>query len=356
MKSNIIIINSFANTDIKVGYLRSQISHFKRLNIHILVISGCDLPIDIIHDIDYLILNRGHETDDVVDRSFLYKLVNEYNINDLCFYWIQFPNFKIISYVGSSANLIITKNIIAAFNYVNVMGYKTVFYTEDDNIFKDGSFELIKNNLQLLNDNKYEVIGCFSDLDNLSNRPMVYTTFFFSNIKYFIEKFTVPTKKSDWYVKDNILKYKLHRAYEETFYSVLQDDLQNFKDILPEINELTIDKINVDLGKTSRYQDEKFILGINFNVYVDNNKNKYLLLHNASNTLSDGVKSYKIKIWFDSLRVFDEMMLPTVGSYHILNVPDSVLFLKLDIDGVGEKIIDCDYQNVKLNGILFISD
>ena len=71
MRDNIIIINAFPSNDNKIKMLEEQISYLKKLNIPILVVSGCKVPENIVNEIDYLIINKDNE---IIGKDFYYNI------------------------------------------------------------------------------------------------------------------------------------------------------------------------------------------------------------------------------------------------------------------------------------------
>ena len=55
---NIIIINGFPNTEKRKDTIKEQIESFKKTNIPILLIKGCEVGDEIAKSFDYLIINK----------------------------------------------------------------------------------------------------------------------------------------------------------------------------------------------------------------------------------------------------------------------------------------------------------
>ena len=106
MRDNIIIINAFPSNDNKIKMLEEQISYLKKLNIPILVVSGCKVPENIVNEIDYLIINKDNE---IIGKDFYYNIYKS-EIFDFTYDYISHNNDN-IRYYWSNVNSTITKNI-----------------------------------------------------------------------------------------------------------------------------------------------------------------------------------------------------------------------------------------------------
>lgn len=219
MNDNIIITNAFPNNDKKILLLDEQISYLKQLNIPIMVISGCNVPEFIQKSIQYLIINTE---DDIIGKDFFY-LARQGGLYDVTANIIE-SNFFRAQIYGENVNSTITKNIKLSFNLAKQLGYKTAFYTEDDNIWKTGSFFYINNLFDSINNNYYKMSGVLGVMLGVDTN-MLFTTFFSADINYFCEHFILPENKQDWYDINQISKFKLHRPYEEVWFKLFENQI-----------------------------------------------------------------------------------------------------------------------------------
>ena len=221
-KSDIIIINSFPANDDKILLLGEQVRELKKLNKPILLISGCPVPEFIQKNVDYLLINTEN---DILGQDWFYMLRSN-NIYDFGFDFSEIGNDDVHFY-SSNVNQTITKNIKLGFSLAKSLGYRNAFYTEDDNIWKSGSFDYINDNLNKLNHGNYIMAGVLAEQIGLEE-PMMFTTFFFANIQYFTQKFIIPHDINDWYDLGNVKKFKLNKTYEIMFYNFFKNDLNYF--------------------------------------------------------------------------------------------------------------------------------
>ena len=342
VKNNIIIISTFPNTLEKISFLQEQLYYFSKLKIPILVISGCDIPAHLNFMIDYLIINKENEK---IEKDFMYKCIHELNLDNTAVLWVNLhPVF--LSVYTHSMNSTITKNIKLALKMAKNLGYKNVFFTEDDNVFKDGSFDFIKKQFDILNEEKIKLITARGILNG---SDMLYITYFFANLDFILEKYTIPHDKKDWYIAENIIKYDLNKAYEILFYNLFKNDMDKFLNINDELIRLR-ESGHIDDGKSTRLTNEKWILDNIMNVFVDKNKNKYLILLNMS--YQYGNKEHRIQVYFDNNLSADKTIVPS--EYFISELGHDVKQVRIKVDDVLDKTIDVDYELVKFNGLLHL--
>ena len=345
MRDNIIIINAFPSNDNKIKMLEEQISYLKKLNIPILVVSGCKVPENIVNEIDYLIINKDNE---IIGKDFYYNIYKS-EIFDFTYDYISHNNDN-IRYYWSNVNSTITKNIKIGFNLAKTLGYKSAFYTEDDNIWKLGSFNYINENLNALS-NGYKISGVIGEFVE-KEYPIIFTTFMFADVMYMCENFTLPDTKDEWYDLDNIKKYKLNLAYEAVVYHLFKDKLNLIYNTIDSCNKLIESKDDcIQWGINDRRHSEKNLIDTFFTIIPTNTTDeKKLLLHNQSFYLKEGAKNYNIKIYYDDV-FFDTVDLEPY-TYNVRSMVDGVKEVKLIISGYGEKIIKCDHT-INYNGIYF---
>lgn len=344
-KTNIIIINAFPKNEEKMLLLTEQITHLKKLNIPILLVSGCSVPEFIENKVDYLLINTENE---IIGKDFS-NFLRKNEIHDFAFDVISDEQREFWFY-WENVNSTITKNIKLGFNLAKLLGYQTAFYTEDDNIWKSGSFDYIKNVLDNLNSGSYKMGGVIGEQIGLGE-SMFFTTFFFANIEYFTNKFTVPHDLKDWYNVDNIKKYRLNRTYEILFHHFFKDDYNLFYQTKEEFDKILEPKLhNIAFSLNDRRHSEKKLFETFFTVLPTANNEKYLILLNRSDCLKTGTKEYALTAYYDNIHCFTEKIKPL--EYRLYRVSDNVKKIKLIIDDFGTIDIDCDINSVINNGLI----
>jgi adenylate kinase family enzyme len=345
-REKLIIINGYPNTLRKIEIVERQLNYLKKLGYPILFVSGCNVPSSILDQVDYFILNTNNEP---LRKDFTYNLFTLGHW-EAAHVYIDFANYN-LDFYSDIPNNIITENIKLGFNLAKTLGYKSVFYTEDDNIFKDESFNSVKDKLNLIQENKYKVITVLGHQVG-STFKIAFTTFFFANVDFIIENFNIPTKKEDWYNPEIITQYSLHKTYEGIFYDLLKDKLDLVLNIEPEFVELHKQDY-IEWGIVNRYQNEKYLIDNYFTILPHVDGTKHLVLFNWSSYLVDGLKPYNIKIHFDD-NLVAEPYLATAGCWYVCLVPEEVQQVTLDIDGYGQKVLETSWDVIKYNGLLKI--
>lgn len=191
VKDELIIINAFPKDETKIKMLERQLSYLKQLNLPILIISGCTVPEHITNQVDYVIINTENE---LLDRDWTHKIVTS-GFKTYVFDSMETDNLW-AKFYWPNVNSTITKNIQLAFKTAYFLGYKTVFYTEDDNIWKEESFDYINENINVLKSNQYKlatVLGIQLPADYF----IFFTTFFFANVEFMFNNFTLPNSKKE---------------------------------------------------------------------------------------------------------------------------------------------------------------
>jgi hypothetical protein len=348
MKDEVIIINSFPNNEEKLLLLIEQLSYLVKLNKPIMLISGCPVPEFIENKVDYLFINTENE---VIGKDFYYFL-SQNGINDFAFDFFDNTNFR-VDFYWSNVNCTIAKNIKLGFDIAKSLGYKYVFYTEDDNIWKDGSFGYINYNLDKLKSGDYKISGVMGN-QHQSNELMIFTTFFFANVDYFCNKFTIPTKASDWYNIENVKKYSLNKIFEDVFYRLLKDELYYFnnteKEFLDILENDSNNRKNFAWGIYNRRNSEKNLINTFFTILPTNTGEKHLFLNNQTHYLKTGVKTYNINIKYDTKEISNIIVEP--NTYYVTKVGNDVTQVTLDIDGYGTVNLNSNIDSVNSNGFL----
>lgn len=343
----LIIINAYPNNEEKISLLREQLHYLKKLDIKILVVSGCDVPENLRNQIDYLIVNTDNFK---IGKDHTYKCYNDLSLKDTCFNTYYFHN-SWYALFGSHVNVTIAKNIKLAFKMAQMLGYKIVLYTEDDHIFKEGSFEFINTTLDDINNDKYKLASC---KDFFANSDTIWTAYFFANAEFIVDKFTIPDTIEDYYKDELILKYKLQKPFEVSFYHIMQNDLHLFKDIKPEIDQLRGLKY-IDDGKNIRFSNKDWVVNNMCYVLPRNDKSLIAVCHNLAFSIVDEklreeFKNVDVDIYFDDVCV-NQISLYIHGAY-FQPVPNDVKKVKFNIRGFIEKEYDASYESAKYAGFI----
>jgi hypothetical protein len=288
-KEKLIIINGYPNTLRKIEIVEKQLKYLKKLGYPILFISGCKIPSSILDQVDYFILNTNNEP---LGKDFTYHLLHS-GYPETALVYLDFEN-KSVDFYSGNPNNIITENIKLGFNLAKSLGYKYVFYTEDDNIFKDEALDTLNNQLNILEKTKYKLTTVIGPQVG-TRYLMAFTTFFFADVNFIIENFTIPTKKEDWYNLENVSKYSLYKTYEGVFYDLVQDKLDLVLNIESEFVEIHKQGY-VEWGIVNRYQNENYLIDNYFTILPHIDGTKHLFLFNWSSYLIEGLKPYFIKI------------------------------------------------------------
>lgn len=343
-REKLIIINGYPNTLRKIEIVERQLSYLKELGYPILFISGCKVPSSILDQVDYFILNTNNEP---LGKDFTFNLLHS-GFWDASHVYMEFGNYS-ANFYPNVPNNIITENIKLGFNLAKSLGYKSVFYTEDDNIFKGDFLNFIKDKLTLIQENAYKVITVIGPQVQ-SNFMMAFTTFFFADIDFIVENFNFPIKKEDWYNPEIISKYSLHKTYEGAFYDLLSPYQDLVLNIEPEFVKLHKQE-HIEWGIVNRYQNEKYLIDNFFLIMPHINRDKYLVLFNWSSHLIDGPKSYSVEIYFDNELIYKPNLI-TSGYWVVYPIPSNIQQVTLNIEGYGQKILETSFDIIKYNGSL----
>lgn len=343
---NLIIINSFPNNEYKISLLESQLFYFKQLGLKIMVISGCDIPEKLRNQIDYIIINSDNV---IIGKDHSSKTFFDMNLTDTCFTCTDYGNV-LVGLFGQHVNVTITKNIKISFKIAQILGYENVFYTEDDNIFKETSFEFIKHNLEKLNNQNIKLIGVF---DFFAGSYTIWTTFFFANIDYLLDKFTIPDTKEDYYKEENILKYRLQKPYEVTFYELFKDDLSIFSDIKETCFSLMNSK-SIEIGKNIRTEQIKWVFDTFANILMRRDGTYVLVLQNTASFLrEEDRKSYETieyDLYINDIHVLNGTL--NLNCAYFRGVHDGEHTFKVVFKNLFEREIKVDYNTIKNVGVI----
>jgi len=344
-KEEIVIINAIPNSSDKVEMLEKQIHYFSKLNLPILVVSGCDIPQHILPTIDYYIVNTDNER---IEKDYSCKMY-EAGLTDLALDHEIIGN-ALFNFYWPTVNSTITKNIKLGFNMAKILNYKRAIYTEDDNIFKDGSFYFLNENMNALR-NGYKFAAWKGMMSE--ELPMMCTAFFFADINFLCNSLTLPHMKDEWYDVQVSKTYHFHKPYEYVYYRFFEQYDHLVYDCHDSYTNLIKNNENnslMEFGQMNRRFSEKNLINTFFTVVRapnDNNK-KILILLNKTAYMPNGGINYNIDIFYDDNFV-NTVQLDINAYYHVL-LSDDIKQVKLNISGYGERIIDCDINSVKNNG------
>ena len=228
MKKNCILINSYPNDTVKLQLLREQISHFKSLELPIILCSGCSVPQDIIHNVHYIIINKEKIIKPAVYQKKKYLEGRNYVS--------AFYDQNVVMF-NDNLDLTITKNIKLLFKLAKFFDFENVMYTEDDNIFID-SDQYQNEHLEILNKESYKICANLSKMENLD---MFHTTHFFANVNFFLENFIFPHSVNgldDPYILSNLRPWS---AYESSIHECFRNKLDKVYNIDPKYTTKFID-------------------------------------------------------------------------------------------------------------------
>jgi len=303
---NAVLINAYPINEKKQQILERSVKNFKKLGLPIIVVSGCDIPPYISKDIDYYIINREKL---VLNKSYL-KTCSDLlggpndlacltlNMNNLCA-WVYYSNH----------NVTIARNTKLVFEFAKSIGFENVFYTEDDNVFNEESFESIRQHLEILNQNNgVKFISSWGTMVG-TNTPMLFSCLFFSNISFFLDHFKIPTSVEEWYNPDTIIKYKLYRAYEESLHECffpVKDQTHNYISEYVRLNESKACELNL----ASRYEELNWRVNTTFTVLKELNGSKlfFVAYNYVVNTSTN--KEIHLRVVKDETTIFDNVMGP----------------------------------------------
>lgn len=351
-EKEVIIINAIPNSEAKIKMLEEQLLYFKKLNAPIILVSGCNVPEHIATQVDYIIVNNDNE---VIGKDYSHKMYN-LGLTDLSYDYFKLNEYLCVFY-WQTVNSTITKNIKLGFSAAKILGYERAFYTEDDNIFKDGSFYYLENNMSALRSGEYKMAGWTGELN--PGVPMMCTAFFFADVNWMVDTLTIPHMREEWYDYETTVKYHFHKPYEYVYYRFFEDRLNVFYNSVELYRELENTNENnslMDFGKSNRRFSEKNLIDTFFTVLrVDNDpaKQKMLILVNVTgNYLANGGKDYDVEIFYDG--EFHGSVPLWKSKWYQELIPNDVEIILLRISGYGDKYISCDMNEVKNNGHIIV--
>lgn len=184
---NVVLINSFPNSETKIFKLKIQISKLKEIGCPIILCSGCRTPDDIINSVDYFFLNK-----EKIVKSALYHKECHLEGKDHVSLTALPPNNSILIFT-SNVDPTISRNTKLLFAFAEKLGFQSALYTEDDVIVPNISY--YTENLNILNNSKIN----FCAVGSKKDKTFRYTNHYFANIKFFNETFCYPSNEKDLY-------------------------------------------------------------------------------------------------------------------------------------------------------------
>lgn len=184
---NVVLINSFPNSETKISKLKIQISKLKEIGCPIILCSGCKITDDIINSVDYFFLNK----EKIVKSSLYHKKCHLEGKNHVSLTALP-PNNSILIF-ASNIDPTISKNTKLLFAFAEKLGFQSALYTEDDVLVPNISY--YTENLNILNNSKIK----FCAVGSKKDETFRYTNHYFANIKFFNETFCYPSNEKDLY-------------------------------------------------------------------------------------------------------------------------------------------------------------
>ena len=296
---NVIIINSYANTDHRRNVLIDCINKLKKLNINIILISNYQDDSHVQSLTDYYIYDS--------DNFLLPKDKSPLN-------WFA-DDKESVHVFHKGTSYIVYKNICTSISFAKNLQYKNFLYLEFDVDFSESDIDKIDIILnQYLVDVKMWMCNFYS-----YDMPAIESRLFAGNIDFFLENFILVKSIDDWYNKypfsttSDTLEYifpKLVNRVKESIYFT-NTCVGEFFDTSKFDVFSAFSFINVAYNSDNKFEPLLFIITKNgkYNVIIDNktvlNKD---CIHNEwvkiRFTISDDLSN--LKVLFNDSVVFEE--------------------------------------------------
>jgi hypothetical protein len=296
---NVIIINSYANTDHRRNVLIDCINKLKKLNIDIILISNYQDDSHVQSLTDYYIYDS--------DNFLLPKDKSPLN-------WFA-DDKESVHVFHKGTSYIVYKNICTSISFAKNLQYKNFLYLEFDVDFSESDIDKIDIILnQYLVDAKMWMCNFYS-----YDMPAIESILFAGNIDFFLENFILVKSIDDWYNKypfsttsdtlENILP-KLVNHTNESIYATNTSVGEFFNSSKFNICS-ALSFINIAYNVENKFEPLLFIIAKTgkYNVLINDetivNKN---CLHNdwmkTRFTISDDLSN--LKVLFNDSVVFEE--------------------------------------------------
>ena len=343
---NAVLINAYPINQKKQDILHRSVLNFKKLGLPVIVISGCDIPENIAKNIDYYIINREKF---VLSKNYM-RRCNELlgNNNDLASPFLKVNNLLVFTYCVNH-NVTIARNTKLIFEFAKSIGIENVFYTEDDNIFNESSFDSIRHHLDMINTNQKKFISCWGTMVD-SQTNMLASCFHYSNVNFFLEHFKIPTDIEDWNNENIIRKYKLQRAYEESLYICFEPVKNQTHDYTSEYVRLLNSK-DIELNLASRYEELDWRLNTTFNVFQEFGGSRLFFVAYNYVVATSNNKVIDIKVDIDDIRQLEKTMHP--HEWYYVDVTNSKTVV-LNVNGIVKTINLQEIEAIRDNGTVIV--
>ena len=180
---NIVIINSYANTEEKVNLLLNYVKQVKKTNCDILLTSHLPLPQNIVTLVNYYIYDK---------ENFL--LPKERSPAT----WYA-DHVEYISLYCSRHGYAIIKNVYNALHFAKSLGYTDFIFSEYDNILSDRGVDKFQSIYDILQKTDKKIFMFKIENQLYNNYNIVYhTNFFAGNIEYFLKNITLVKSYDEW--------------------------------------------------------------------------------------------------------------------------------------------------------------
>ena len=188
MSDDIIILDVYPNTDIKIEILKKCIYQLKKIDKEILIISHYPISIEIQQLVDYYIYDKRNEL--IYQNDYL-KYIDKTTSK----YWYGCQTFDFYSYTGNVYIhfFAIYQAMEVAFKFVKNLGKKYCYFMEGDSIISDldlHQFNDIKDRVTLKNKVAYFQYN--------TNFVAYSTLFFFLNLDVFLNIFNFIKTKEEY--------------------------------------------------------------------------------------------------------------------------------------------------------------
>lgn len=274
---NVALINSYCNTEKKINTLREFVSRLKKVNLPIILCSGCDAPKDIIQSVDYYFSNKEKN----IYRTALYskKCAEEKKMNVACVYMGGHFSFLLFQDVIDPT---ISKNTKSLFKLAEKLGFENAYYAEDDTVVSNPHYYI--DHFNILNYFKKNFCVIKSEYENI-----IYTTNYFANIKVFNKTFNYPSSEQDLFDSQLCNKVLPWKTYEACFFNYLS---QFEKNDIHFIDEKYFSSILLKEHINDRTQNFEFLLKSCVLLKTKSNQIVPLIYHYSSYFPSINAKIY----------------------------------------------------------------
>jgi hypothetical protein len=225
---NIIIINSYANTDEKLNVLFNYILQIKKSNNHILLTSHLPLPSNIVELVNYYIYDKENLLLPIERSPVVWFADYEEYINLNC----------------SRHAYTIIKNVYNSLNFAKSLGYKNFIFSEGDCVFNNEGVDKLQCIYDIL-ENTNKKLFMFKLENQIYNKHkfLYITNFFAGNIDYFLKNIPLVKSFEEWC---NVPPYSngsemLESLFVEMIQPLLNETHEETRPINSYFNESEID-------------------------------------------------------------------------------------------------------------------